>query len=85
MARGSLPDRAWLDVGAVLGGRGGRVGYAALVLDAQTDGARYLMLGSDDGLSAARRARGVASRVAAALARRPRRRQARPPPRPSCW
>ncbi len=49
--RAVASNRAWLDVGAVLGGRGGRVGYAALVLDAQTDGARYLLLGSDDAVS----------------------------------
>jgi poly(3-hydroxybutyrate) depolymerase len=44
-------NRPWLDVGAAAGGRGPRVVYAGLTLDAQTAGVRYLFLGSDDALS----------------------------------
>ncbi len=49
--RPAASNRPWLDVGAALGGRGGRVAFAGLVLDARTAGPRYLFLGSDDALS----------------------------------
>jgi poly(3-hydroxybutyrate) depolymerase len=58
-------DHAWLDVGAAVGGRNGRVAYAGLALDVQTRGARYLFVGSDDALSVRLDGREVLRRTAA--------------------
>jgi poly(3-hydroxybutyrate) depolymerase len=49
--RAAVSNRASLDVGAILGGRGGRVAYAGVVLDVESEGARYLLLGTDDAVS----------------------------------
>ncbi|MBI5512671.1 MAG: hypothetical protein HY909_02830 [Deltaproteobacteria bacterium] len=49
--RPSASSHSYLDLGASLGGRGPRSARAALVLETQRPGRRYLFVGSDDALA----------------------------------
>ena len=49
--RPAASPHEWLDVGAAVGGRGPRVAYAGITVDASAAGERLLWLGSDDALA----------------------------------
>ena len=67
--RGAASPRDHLDVGAAVGGRGPRMAYAAVTLDAATEGDRYLFLGTDDAVLVLLDGREVFRRAAARASR----------------